>query len=535
MKNKSLLLFTALGVGALLSCKKQLDDAYANPNAPVKVAVEELLPPMAYNMGQNIQRDERYLGSYIQNWHDRRIFSGGVNATYFDRMGYVAGSDAAGDIWRMHYWLLGQNVNKMIEWGTDEKKWDFVGVGYAIQAWSWLTLTDYHGDVILKDAFNTNLLTFKYDTQDEVYAYVRELCQKALTNLSKTGDGVNQANLAKSDAFFYKGDIDKWKKFTYGVLARSFHHLTDKSDYKADSVIKYCDLSLASTDDDATVKFAASGSSDEYSFFGPYRGNISNYRQSKFIADLMTGANPTFNGVADPRAWYLLRTNDNGTFKGIEPGKGINALDPGDRPENFWGGTVANPFPDDDSKAKYIFRDNAEMPIMTATEVQFMKAEAQYLSGDKAGALDSYKKAISLDFDMLITHFNQNIPAGHELTTADRDAFLANTAVVPTSPSALTLSQIMLQKYIALYGYGMTETWVDLRRYHYTDIDPATGSQVYNTFTPPNPLDPQNGGKLVYRVRPRYNSESIWNAEELKRIGADQPDYHTKVIWFAQP
>jgi hypothetical protein len=43
-----------------------------------------------------------------------------------------------------------------------------------------------------------------------------------------------------------------------------------------------------------------------------------------------------------------------------------------------------------------------------------------------------------------------------------------------------------------------------------------------------------NGGKSVQRLRPRYNSEYVWNRESLDRIGGNNPDYHTKEMWFSQ-
>ncbi|MCH5683437.1 hypothetical protein LWM68_03575 [Niabella sp. W65] len=101
--------------------------------------------------------------------------------------------------------------------------------------------------------------------------------------------------------------------------------------------------------------------------------------------------------------------------------------------------------------------------------------------------------------------------------------------------ATLTLSDIMLQKYIALWGWGFFETWVDLRRYHYVDIDAETGVQVYKGFAIPATLAPENNGKLVYRARPRYNSEYIWNIEELRRLGGLNSDYHTYETWFSQP
>ena len=123
-----------------------------------------------------------------------------------------------------------------------------------------------------------------------------------------------------------------------------------------------------------------------------------------------------------------------------------------------------------------------------------------------------------------------------QITPAMKAAYLANPIVVPAVGS-LTRSHIMLQKYISMYGYGLIETWVDMRRYHYTDLDPVTGQQVYNSFTPPSGTDlfVNNNGKLVYRARPRFNSEFLYNIAALDGVGGRLLDYNTKEQWFSQP
>jgi hypothetical protein len=93
----------------------------------------------------------------------------------------------------------------------------------------------------------------------------------------------------------------------------------------------------------------------------------------------------------------------------------------------------------------------------------------------------------------------------------------------------------MLQKYIALWGWGFFETWVDMRRYDYTGIDPVTNKQVYNTFALPTPLYANNNGLPVQRVRPHFTSEYTYNRAELERIGVLQLNYHTKKMWFSEP
>lgn len=526
--------------GVLLSsCQKKIDEAYLNPNAPVRVPIEELLPGIIGNMvgsssaqgsAYGTGNDALYVGRYVQFWATN------TTGNQFDQMGgATSGSDLLGAVWAMHYYGMGQNLSRIIEWGTEEKKWDYVGVAYAIRAWGWLNLTNMHGEVILKEAFNTSQRTFKYDEQEEVYAEVRRLSHLAIEYLNRTGDGVNQQNLARGDAFFYNGDVNKWKKFAYSVLARSFNQLTNKNDYKPDSVIHYANLGITSNDDNAMAKFANTGITGTMNWFGPSRANAGALRQTAYIANLMSGTNPRFSGVSDPRAWYIIRENTNGTFKGIRPNKGTDGLAAADQPQNFWGGAFGTTTAANDNNARFIFKNGAPYPIITASEVQFMKAEAHYRKGEKDAARTAYISGISLHFDLLTSTYNASVPAARQITPAIKAAYLADATVVPAAAN-LTLSHIMLQKYIAMYGYGAIETWVDMRRYHYTDSEPNVPGQVYADFAPPSGSDlfVDNQNKVVYRARPRYNSEYIYNIPELERIGARALDYHTKEQWFSQ-
>ncbi len=548
MKNKQIKAgLLGLLIIAGFSCSKKIDEAYQNPNADVRVAPETLLPQIIQTMaanyaGHGVMADIRYFGQYIQNWQFVNTLSN------FDRMGYTnSAADVAQSWWRAHYYDLGQNNQKMIRWAIEEKKWDYAGVGRAIEAWSWLLLTDIHSDVILKEAYNTSLVTFKYDTQEEVYAHVKYLAYEAIGYLNNTGDNASQANLAKGDAFLYNGDVNKWKKFAYGVLARVHNRYSNKTaQYKPDSVIYYANLAMTADADNALVRFAATAVSATNNFFGPLRGNLSGtgvtsptaIRQGAYSVKLLTGGNSAFAGIRDPRAIYLLRKNANGTFVGVEPNKGQAAITGKDRPENFWGisqetavnntagttGQGINP--------RFIFRNDAPFPVMTASEMQFLKAEAHFRKGEKPAALQAYLQGINLHFDMLTTTYSVNVPPAEAITAASKTQYIES--VTPVTAEALTLSKIMLQKYISLWGHGILETWVDMRRFRYVGPDPSGTGQVYADFTPPSGSDlfPDNNNKLVYRYQPRFNSEYVWNILELQRIGATTLDYHTMEPWF---
>jgi len=535
--------FLVSAIVMLGSCSKKIDDAFLNPNATTRVPVETLLPGIIGNMvgsssaqgsSYGTAYDGLYIGRYVNFWA-----TNSTNYQYDRLSGATGASDLFGSVWAMHYYGMGQNLGRMIDWAAEEEKWDYVGVGHAIRAWSWYTLTTSYGEAILKQAFDPNRLVFDYDSQEEMFAEVRRQCHLALVNLNRTDGAVSQTNLALGDQYFNGGDVNKWKKFVYAVLARSFH-LTNKANYTtdmADSVIAYTALAITNNADNAVAKFANSGISGTSNFYGQLRNNAGLLRQTRFIADLMSGAGSMFAGVFDPRAPYIIRENTNGTYKGVRLVKGTDGLSTNDQPRNFWGGIFSSTSTAA-ADGRYIFQNGAPYPIITAAEVAFMRAEAFWYKGDKASALTAYTSGINLSFDMLTgtPEYQNVIPSALQMTPAAKADYLASSTIVPTANN-LTLSHIMLQKYISQYGFGMQITWVDLRRYHYTDLDPVTGNQVYADFTLPTGSDlyPNNNGKWPYRCRPRYNSEFLYNIAALDLVGGRQLDYHTKEQWFSQP
>ena len=116
------------------------------------------------------------------------------------------------------------------------------------------------------------------------------------------------------------------------------------------------------------------------------------------------------------------------------------------------------------------------------------------------------------------------------ISAAAKAALLADPTIVPPAAN-LTLKHIMCQKYLALWGWGFVENWVDMRRYAYDEINIYPSYKRLDIVS----LYPDNGGKLAERIRPRYNSEYLWNIDALKAVGGYDPDYHTKKVWFSLP
>jgi hypothetical protein len=562
MKNRLLtigLIATLLGS---VGCKKFLN-VNSDPDTPQEPSNASVFPPMLAGIPRGFQYDARYVGKYDQIW----LTYANNNGDTWDRHGYVAGSDAAGDIWRQAYYGLGKNLDYIIEQGVRKQQYDYVGAAYALKAFMFQSATDYHGEIIFTEAFKENTYYFKYDTQDVVYAGVDSLARIAVDYLSRT-DYVKTLSLSD---YAYKGDVNLWRKFAYGILARNFNRYSNKSSYKPDSVIKYADLSFASTTEDMCIPFDAT-LNDNTNFFGPYRDNLSSFRQSNFIVRLLDGTTLTGSTAfekRDPRMRHMLTTsydttNGNGGYRGVDPGLGdpnsglstpsayavntTNWINSRKKTSTVWGdSTQANPSPGvfSDAVGKFLFKNKAVMPVMTYAEMQFLKAEAAFRKGDKPTAFTAYRAGINGHFDFINRNYGTYrgpapvIYNGAQISTAERTAYLASLNV-KQDPITLTISDIMLQKYIALWGWGWVETWVDLRRYEYNvQIDPVTTLPVYRNFLLPNQVGStffaDNLNKPAYRVRPRYNSEYVWNLEELKRFGGEKADYHTYKPWFVLP
>jgi len=324
-------------------------------------------------------------------------------------------------------------------------------------------------------------------------------------------------------------------KFAYGFRALSLNHFSNKSTYDPQAVIDDVDRSFVGNADDALIQYpAVSTDNADRNFWGNSRDNITNYRQTLFIVNLMNGTQ--FGGTQDPRMSKMLSPSPDGTCcQGLDPNVlGFGAVPATKQPNNFYGypGTTRLSSGNAPLPSRYIFSDKSKLPVMTYSQLQFIKAEAALRMGAQATALAAYTNAVSSHIDFVNARNADDNQAVTQITPAEKAAFLASPNIIPP---VLTLSHIMSQKVIAQWAWGHNELWMDMRRYHYTDLDAVSGTQVFRGFAPPSNLDGSNGGKLVQRIRPRFNSEYVWNSASLDAIGALATDYHTKPLWITQP
>jgi hypothetical protein len=526
------------------SCKKYLD-INSNPAIPQVVQAELLLPPIEYQMSNGTSQD------YLQVWKVTQNM-GGVSADLasknWEQHTFTSGSDAGGVIWRMTYADLGLNLENMINDAVKKQKYEYAGIGYAIKAWAYQMTTDLYGPIILDEAFTVGQLKFHYQDQPAVYSRVREWGNLAVKYLNMTSPVSYAAALQGTTGDgIYGGDKTKWKKFVYALFALQYSHLKNKAEFGtqyADSVSKYVDLSFANESEDATVAFNATSPTDSNPL-GPSKGyflttsslyygrpttTILNYLtggvRGTAVANSLTSIDPRLTRMLPATTVIIKATGKPDVityiYQGITPGLGSSTTNIpivlGTIPT---GGTL---YP-----GRYIFTDKARYPLMTYSQLQFAKAEAMFIKGNKGGAYEAYIKGIRAHMDFFNQYGRTASTPDPAITEAEITAYLASSEVAK-SAADLTIADIMGQKYIAQWGWAGLETWCDLRKYHY---DPTVFRTYYQMI--PGELSTNNNGKYAYRFRPRYNSEYVWNTEELAKWGGLDLDYMTKELWFSQP
>ena len=618
MKKFSITAILAVALSLNTSCDDYLD-VNNNVDAPDYIEGYLYLSGIIQNY-QSIYYDIRAVGPLTQ-------MMGTSSYTNFANNYYTSGSDAGGEVWRMVYWLQGMNLENLINQSVANEEWQLAGIGLAIKAFSWDKLTKYHGELPLKEAFAPDQLSHNYDSQADIYAQVREWAYQAIEYLERK-DAHSYGSKISSNDYIYKGDKDKWIKFAYSVIVRNLASLSNKSDFVskyAPELIECTAKAFQSPADDATVTVEGKGESSAEStynnFWGTYRRNLSrSYFQHEYAVQVMTGSIPKYDettgekyrvenqgyypyelaeeqivcdtlkdvaGHYDPRMAVKLGTTDNADYEDINDADSVKSYHyygstftstsgPIGTAPSFYGRNATSQYQGDvnDGKGRWIYRDDAPYILMTCAEIKFCAAEAYYKMGEKASALQAFKEGVKADLEFTATYIYPGTPGqptGGDKITKDLFSTLANEYangpyVEGMTADKLTLSHIMMQKWVALYPWGAHEAWVDMRKYYYdiqysgeypklgngwseTMVDQkwdTDNSKVYKGFyLAPAQVQGRKGqyntrnyGSPCFRVRPRYNSEYMWNVpslESLKPISGTADNYQCSIPWFAFP
>lgn len=161
------------------------------------------------------------------------------------------------------------------------------------------------------------------------------------------------------------------------------------------------------------------------------------------------------------------------------------------------------------STGSFQVRPISDQEILTYHEMCFIKAEVEMRKNDAADAYTAYKAGIQAHIDMMQAKLTSWKASGYaannpDMTPMSQDsvtAYMASSAVCQ-SAGALTMSDIMLQKYVAM-GCSL-ENWNDMRRFDFSAGDVGSFGVVYPGYD----RGPLFAGASLYtggsKTDPRY-------------------------------
>ena len=198
------------------------------------------------------------------------------------------------------------------------------------------------------------------------------------------------------------------------------------------------------------------------------------------------------------------------------------------------------------STGSFQLRPVSDFEIMTYHEACFIKAEVLMRKGDKAGALAAYKAGIKAHLDYMQQKLSSWKASGYDnpdmmpMDESAISAYLSSKAVCQNA-SELTMSDIMLQKYVAM-GVSL-ENWNDMRRFDYSAGDIGDFGVVYPGFDRSVMFTGTDKLKGTSKTDPKYwprrwsypsQLETSYNEDNMLKINAhaEDTDIWSYPVWW---
>ncbi len=469
------------------SCTNDFEDMNKNPNKPLEVSPQYLLPHALQvsvdNYWGNKARNERINFDHAMSW------AGYLTRNIYENEGDNYNVQPSVNIknWEVFYAEGLINYQKIINnSGPDSKdpNANYEGIARGMRAWSFSVVTDIWGAVPYRSALSGTsgqpVFSPEYDSQETVYAGLIEELKIANEILNPSGPSV------KGD-IMYTGNILRWKKLFKSLRFKLLNrqaHLVSSSGTEMQAMID--DPStfpmIGSKEDIAQLKYGAVPTNNPWHDILIQQGRTDWNISSTFVDKLKSLNDPRLEVYAAPGSLA------SGVISGHPNGL------PGEIATKYLGySAVINP--------ELFAQSTSPAILMSHAELLFIQAEAAF-DGD-----------ISADAELL---FNQGIAAAFD------QYGLAVPAGYVEQLGAVSKENIITQKWIALFGEGI-EAWTELRRTGYP-IMPAPDPQAQF----------QNDGVLPTRLMYPSTEYSL-NAAKVAQsvdLNGGPDDMKTQLWWI---
>jgi hypothetical protein len=351
---------------------------------------------------------------------------------------------------------------------------NFILIGRTIMLQSTMLTTDAFGPMPRSNAYTSTSPT--YDSQEEIYEWMFKEADELVALYENPAwiNNVNNIPITEKMDRIYKGDINKWGLYAKALRARLWlRKLPNMENTPA-----VCSGITAMVDEVlndpnwAEPRYNYSGGTNEqncpWGSSAPIvnawesRGNrLATSMPSKFFGYALLGAYPDRKtnrlSALDPRAEKLMTMRGTGVsgseaLRFLESNIGMETSMKVTYYPDLFAPSGSNPYT---TNTGYI-------ALITDEELMFIKAEAEYWSGDKTAAYNTTKAAVLQNFERL--DIQEPIKAIDGNNAVLRYELFFDVKL--PGAGTFTIADLMQQKYVAMYL--QPEQWTDMRRYNYS-------------------------------------------------------------------
>ena len=603
---KTISLSVLLGL-SLSSCEDILDDNI-NPDKAYYNNTEQAFPVVMFYASQVVYDHAEYNIYLSQCLTTMRKDQTGTGYPY--KAGWEFLTINRHPQWRRHFYDLARNIRT--DGVCDLKGTRNVDlIARTIILMSTQLTTDSWGamPMLPEQGGNAHVSSYpKYESQPFVYNWMLTEADE-LINEFENHNTENDVTITEKMDRIYKGDLTKWKGFVYALKARLLLRNIPNINTTAAMCNEIWNTAQKALDawneDPIHGQFGAEpryvypgGSTDIQCCPWSEKNHIINSwesRNNRFKDDVVPSrffmeaclgiSNPgdeekagtwdRENGYGNDPRIFLLMTAANGPkspsndaqelkYRYLDNNIGAPSSYKREHYPNLYEGAYAGLleaynvlFPVEEllfiqAEAKYWLKDKAEASRLAklATELNITRhLDAYQLKNGGADVYPGQKgpastAAAKTKFEAIKKNFLDNVQEGK----IDPVTEFGNGHYFFDAGADYTLSDLMMQKYIAMYM--QPEQWVDMRRYHYSNkrngkmvnneiIYPAL-RRPYNLY-PPYWIDgltpAQQENCWIQRLNYEPTTEESFNKAEVERLGAFQNHEWLRVpmIWAEEP
>ena len=522
----SFLLVTAT---AFVGCKKDLEEKFNNPEKAQEANVAGLFTAMLNN--------DRVAAKY---WNVRTFLTQmpGVYAqTAYIANGnsiYRQSDDYAQQYWDDFYATGGNGSGSMSLYRAMELKYNSLAAteqaaqknlmqaGKVVLIEQAAKMVDLWGDIPYTEAGSLPATSViknpKYDEQKALYnSFLTDLASIATYFRTST----TNSTFSKADILL-KGDVNKWARYANSLRLRLLMRIskTDEATARTSVLEMLNNQTNNPLIDGGNTALYNPGNSDV--LLQPLTNSTSDLHDAFFEGSWYAtdyALNTVMLPANDPRIRVIYDKFGRGAGTNFVPNANYRAM-----PITFTTAQQESSFADYSVLDSATFLYNQKLPgiLITASEVNLLKAEAYERWGTTADAKVAYDNALkqSVAFYYYLNNLNQGGGFKNEVapTPAIVDAWVNTSTAAYNGTSADKVAKILTQKWLHFGVLQSTEAWSEYRRTGIPALTFPTTGKLAGFDTPPT--------RLLYPAK-----ERTLNIENYQAV-ASKDTRKTKIFWM---